>query len=175
MSAVMIAALTLFLTMPRADAPSEKEEKTISDGAVQPADRGREDRVEKNCGVVQTMLFSRCGHSVTRRVSASEGVVGMDFGAIQRYYDAWQIDSFSPVNIEMSREIDLFCPLHWVICCNEAGEIVLCRNRYGDGMAMAKAFPAFTLERLTEDERTKIRQGIGFDSEEEAEAWLRAH
>lgn len=174
-SAAAIAALTLLLTMPRAAAPLEREGSFETEQTAKPADGARGERVEKGCSAIQTMLFSRCGHSVTRRVSVAEKVIGGDFAAVQSYYDVWRIDSFSPLSLEMSREIDLFCPLHWVVSGNEAGEIVLCRNRYGDGMAIEKTLDGYTLEQFSEQDRAAIRQGVGFDSEAEAEAWLSAH
>ena len=74
----------------------------------------------------------------------------------------------------MSREIDLFCPMHRVIGCNEAGEIVRSRNVYGDGMAIEKTCPLL-LESLPPREQDQVRLGLGFDTAEEADAWAAAH
>ena len=82
------------------------------------------------------------GHAVTRRIAAPEEILHADFRAAQAYYgEAWQLLSFSADALEMSREIDLFCPMHRVIGCNEAGEIVRSRNVYGDGTAIEKTTP----------------------------------
>ena len=54
---------------------------------------------------------------------------------------------------------------------NEAGEAILTRNVYGDGMAVEKTY-AFTLTDFSPEDRQALLRGIGFDSREEAEGWL---
>ena len=127
--------------------------------------------IQKDCQIIQTMAFSRCGHSVTRRVSAPETLAGADFNAARDYYAAWSVESFSPENVTMRREIDLYCPMHAVLSVNEAGEAVLTRNVYGDGMAVEKTY-ALSLSDFSPEDRQALLRGIGFDSGEEAEAWL---
>ena len=131
-------------------------------------------RVEKGCEIIQTMGFSRCGHSVSRRVEAPAGVVGADFAGACAYYDAWRIQSFASDRIVMDREIDLFCPMHHVLAVNEAGEIVLIHNVYGDGMAVEKTFAALIGD-FADADRDRLLPGLGFDTAEEAESWLAAH
>ena len=130
-----------------------------------------EKKVEAGCEVTQTMGFTRCGHSVTRRITAPERVIGMDFSAFQEYYDLWQIESFSSTRVAMSREISLFCPMHQVLTVNEAGDVVLSQNQYGDGMAVLRTYP-ISLSQFDEETQEALRLGLGFDSEEEAAAWL---
>ena len=131
-------------------------------------------RVADGCEIIQTMAFSRCGHTVTRRVTVPETLVGNDFEAVQKYYDLWQIESYAPEHIDMRREIPLFCPIHTVAGVNDAGSVVLSRNVYGDGMAVFKD-SGKTLEDFSAEEREKLLLGLGFDSEAEAETWLRGH
>lgn len=131
-------------------------------------------KIAAGCEVIQTMAFSRCGHSVTRRVLAPEALTGADFAAAQGYYDLWQLESFSSDRLEMRREIPLFCPIHTVVGVNEAGDVVLTRNMYGDGMAVVRD-TGRTMDSFDADTREALLPGIGFDTEEEAEAWLREH
>ena len=130
-------------------------------------------RVQSSCQVIQTMAFSRCGHSVTRRVNAPEALIGADFSAVQGYYDLWHVETFTGDQIAMRREIGLFCPMHTVLGVNEAEDVVLSRNIYGDGMAVVKTC-GVTLRDLPESERDALLSGMGFDTQEEAEAWLNA-
>jgi hypothetical protein len=167
-AAVIAAALLL---LPReAQAPvQEKAEDLPTPPAASVAGNGQ--RMEKDCQIIQTMAFSRCGHSVTRRVSAPEALAGEGFEAARAYYDAWSIESFSPENVTMQREIDLFCPMHAVLSVNDAGEAVLTKNVYGDGMAVEKTY-ALTLADFEPEDRQALLRGIGFDSKEAAETWL---
>ena len=168
-TAAALAAALLLLPW-EAQAPvQEKAEELPTPPAASVAGEGQ--RMERSCQIIQTMAFSRCGHSVTRRVSAPDALVGENFDAARAYYDAWSIDAFSPENVTMRREIDLYCPMHAVLSVNEAGEAVLTRNVYGDGMAVEKTY-ALTLSEFEAEDRLALLRGIGFDSVEEAEAWL---
>ncbi len=168
-TAAVVAAALLFLPW-EAQAPvHEKAEEMPTPPAAAVIGNGQ--RMQKDCQIIQTMAFSRCGHSVTRRVSAPEALVGADFSAACDYYDAWSVESFSPENVTMRREIDLYCPMHAVLSVNEAGEAVLTCNVYGDGMAVEKTY-SLTLTDFSPENRQALLRGIGFDSREEAEAWL---
>ncbi len=167
-AAALAAALLL---IPReAQAPvREKAEEVPTPPAASVAGEGQ--RLEKGCQIIQTMAFSRCGHSVTRRVSAPESLLGADFSAAKDYYGEWSVESFSADAVSMRREIDLFCPMHAVLSINDAGEAVLTHNVYGDGMAVEKTY-ALPLAHLSSQDRQALVRGIGFDSREEAESWL---
>lgn len=132
------------------------------------------EKIHSGCEMIQTMGFTRCGHSVTRRIAAPEHAIGLDFAALQEYYDLWQIESFSASQVTMSREISLFCPMHQVLTANEAGDVVLSQNQYGDGMAVLRTYPV-SLSSFDEETQEALRLGVGFDTEEEAAAWLGAH
>ena len=168
-TAAAIAAALLLLPWDAQAPVQEKAEAMPTPPAASVAGDGQ--RIQRACQIVQTMAFSRCGHSVTRRVSVPEALVGEDFSAARAYYDMWSIDSFSPENVTMRREIDLYCPMHAVLSVNEAGEAILTRNVYGDGMAVEKTY-AFTLTDFSPEDRQALLRGIGFDSREEAEGWL---
>ena len=168
-TAAALAAALLFVPW-EAQAPvHEKAEELLTPPAASVAGDGQ--HMSRDCQIIQTMAFSRCGHSVTRRVNAPEALAGADFSAARDYYAAWSIESFSPENVTMRREIDLYCPMHAVLSVNEAGEAVLTRNVYGDGMAVKKTY-ALTLTDFSPEDRQALLRGIGFDSQEEAETWL---
>ena len=172
-AAVMIAFFALMLQ--DAKAPVEPEYASEM-GTLPPAASASEmgERVEAGCQIMQTMGFSRCGHSVTRRIEAPDQVTGMDFTAVQDYYALWQIEDFSKSRITMSREIPLYCPMHEVLSVSDAGEIVLSRNVYGDGMAATREYHRL-LSEFDEEVQAALLLGMGFDSREEAERWLAAH
>jgi len=171
--AAAVAAAVWMVSMPGAGMRSE-ENRAEARRSLD-ASKGETERIRAGCQVTQTMLFTRCGHSVTRRVQAPERLAGQGFSQAQAYYDLWQIEEFSPDNMRMSREIDLYCPMHRVLTANEAGEAVLTRNVYGDGMAVEKTYPDADVTRWNEQDREKLRLGIAFDMEKEADAFVASH
>ena len=163
-------AAALLLSPWEAQAPVQKKaEELPTPSAASVAGEGQQ--MGSDCQIIQTMAFSRCGHSVTRRVAAPDALVGEGFDAARDYYEAWSILSFSSENVAMRREMDLYCPMHAVLSVSDAGEAVLTRNVYGDGMAVEKTY-ALSLSDFSPEDRQTLLRGIGFDSGEEAEAWL---
>lgn len=171
--AAAVAAAVWMVSMPSAGMPGEP--KTTEEEAAHPAAQGGGILIARGCFVTQTMRFTLCGHSVTRRVQAPDQLIGKDFSAARDYYALWQIEQFSKDAISMSREIELYCPMHRVLRVSEAGELVLTRNLYGDGMAFVKGYPNADPSAWTEEERDRLRLGIPFDTEEEADAFVAAH
>lgn len=160
----------LFLSEAAEDAPQTGSEESPERQEARIA-AGGEETVRDSCVMLQTMRFMRCGHSVTRRIEAPDEIKSKTFSEVQQRYTDWQIDDFSPENITMSREIMLYCPIHWVLTANDAGEAVLMKNEYGDGMALKKTY-AKMLDDFSDEKRQLLLTEIGFDTREEAEAWL---
>lgn len=163
--AVLMLAVFIGLGVANGHEPDERvlPQPTVVPAAEQPS-------LNAGAQVYQTMFFTRCGHSVSRRTDAAVAVQGASFEAVRSYYDVWTILEMTEERVEMERQIGLFCPMHKVVSLTEAGQIVLAENRYGDGMAILKIYDA-----TFPDEETKnlLLAGQGFDSEEMAEMWLR--
>lgn len=169
---VLWAAAVLFmLAQPGshgAKAPVEEETPHSPENVVETTE---EQRLNKGAQVYQTMFFLRCGHSVSRRTDAAEEAVGKTFEETRSYYGLWTIRTLTPDRVEMDREINLYCPMHQVLCLDEAGQLLLCENRYGDGMAICRVFETDT-QNIEEEMRQRLIAGEGFDSEEAAVKWL---
>ena len=159
------------LLVTEAKAPVIEEEKSLSP-AREAAEGGV--KLSKESEIWQTMGFSRCGHSVTRRIRAPESMIGADFAKTQSHYDLWQIEQFEEGQVIMKREIPLFCPMHQVLTVNEAGQVVLTHNQYGDGMAVIAVYDRFFAE-FDASAQDELMLGMGFDSREDAEGWLSLH
>ena len=174
-----LAALAFFMlggfAIDNAQAPELPPDQAAAESTGAPSlDAAAGDRIQQGCQITQTMQFSRCGHSVTRRIEAPQDVVGRNFTEAQSYYDLWEIMSLQPAAVDMQREIPLFCPMHTVLSVNDAGEVVYSQNLYGDGMAVRDSAGRSLLE-FSEEDQKKLIQGIGFDSREDAAAWLASH
>ena len=168
--ALLIACHAFFLQ--EAKAPEEHEEENA---AVQAEEAlGGKVLVKEGCFLLQTMAFSRCGHSVSRRIALPGELIGSGLKEMQDHYSLWQIDEMREDQVTMKREIALFCPMHKVLMADEAGQIVLAENRYGDGMAVIKGYERSVGQFALEDQDALLL-GMGFDSGEDAEAWLLAH
>jgi len=129
------------------------------------------DTVEENCELIQTLRYTRCGHEVVRRVRADKEYKGCTLQQMQQAFAEWDITSFSASEIEMSRELPLYCPEHLVVLPDGAGMLGVYENHYGDGYALRTPLD-ISIAALPESVRETVHLGIGFAGEQEIESWL---
>ena len=143
---------------------------TVSGEGARPASKNRE-TVEDNCELVQTLRYARCGHEVVRRVRADKEYKGCTLQQMQQAYAEWDITSFSPSEIQMSRSLAIYCPQHLVVLPDGAGVLGIYENAYGDGYAL-KTQLDIPLTALPDSMRETVHLGLGFSGAEEVESWL---
>ena len=139
-------------------------------GGVRAVSKARE-TVEENCQLIQTLRYARCGHEVVRRLQADKEYKGCTLAQMQQAFAEWDITSFSPAEIEMSRTLQLFCPDHRVVLPDGAGVLGIYENKYGDGYALRTQLD-IPLSALPETVRETAHLGVGFATETEIESWL---
>jgi hypothetical protein len=164
---VLIAATTLLIPAnPNQPEPTQ---------AAEPADPAVGDneniRVAEGCELLQTLSFTRCEHTLTRRVAAPTELYGKSLAEVQALYDAWAISEFTAREIKMSQRPDLHCPDHMVLLPNEGGVLCVFQNKYGDALALVSELQT-ELAALPSSMQEEVRQGIGFPSLQELEQWL---
>lgn len=160
--AVLAAALVLF-GMPR-DAAEQPP-------AAQEADSVPALTVAENCELLQTLTYTRCEHTVTRRVTAPVELIGKDLEAISALYPEWQITEFAPTLIKMEQRPELFCPDHMVVMPGGAGLLCVFENKYGDALALVRELD-IELSALPAAVQEEVQRGLGFSTAEELDMWL---
>ena len=164
---VLIAATTLLIPAnPTSPEPAEATEPADQAGAL-----SENTRVADGCELLQTLSYTRCEHTVTRRVAAPTELYGKTLADVRALYDDWQITEFSAKEIKMSERPDLYCPDHMVLLPNEAGVLCVFQNKYGDALALVSELQT-ELSALPNSMQEEVRQGIGFPSLAELEQWL---
>ncbi|MBR6524773.1 MAG: hypothetical protein IKT57_02250 [Clostridia bacterium] len=143
--------------------------ETVDELAV----NGEQVRTEEYCTMVQTYRFIPCGHQVTRRVMLPGELVGENFDTVAGHYENWRLDTFSAAQVTMSRDEKIYCPMHVVLMPDEAGQVALFKNVYGDGMAYEEG-TEYNMMDFSQETQQALFEGVGFDSRDEALAWLRA-
>ena len=139
-----------------------------------PADRaasGNVLRVAEGCELVQTLSYTRCEHSITRRVAAPTELYGKTLQEVQPLYEEWQITEFAPKEIKMSQQPDIYCPDHMVLMPNETGLLCVFQNKYGDALALVEELQT-EVSSLPSAMQEEVRRGIGFATLAELEQWL---
>ena len=113
---------------------------------------------------------SRCC-SFFRRVQADQEYTGCTLQQMQQAYAEWDITSFSPAEIEMSRSLPLYCPDHLVVLPDGMGILGVYENTYGEGYSL-RAQLDIPISALPDGLRETIHLGLAFPSAEEIEGWL---
>ncbi len=127
--------------------------------------------VEAGCELVQQMTYSRCGHTITRRIPLPQELAGKTLRDVEAAYEGWQVTEFLPKRITMSRLFPLYCAQHVVLMPDESGMLAVYQNKYGDAMVFVQSLET-SLASLPESLQEEIRQGKGFDSMGGLEEWL---
>lgn len=157
---VCVSLLVMAALLPRdAQAPSA------------PADADATARLNADCQLIQHLTYVPCGHAVTRRVPLPAELAGQDRAALEAAYDLWEITEYSPSEVTMARQTDLYCPNHTVLMADENGLLCVWQNRYGDAYALTREL-ALPLTDLPEDTQTQLRLGLAFDDESEVGKYL---
>lgn len=127
--------------------------------------------IEEGCEILQTLRYTRCEHTVSRRMAAPAELYGKTMEEAAALYDGWQLTSFTPKEIVMEQELPLFCPEHMVLLPDGTGYVCVFENRYGDAMALVRQLP-IQLSALPAAAREEVEMGKGFASPEELDEWL---
>ena len=96
---------------------------------------------------------------------------GCTLQQMQQAYAEWDITSFSPAEIEMSRTLSIYCPDHLVVLPDGAGVLGVYENKYGDGYALRTQLD-IPITDLPENVRETVYLGVGFATDAEIESWL---
>ena len=121
--------------------------------------------------LLQTLTYTRCEHTVTRRLTAPVELYGKTMEETAALYPEWRITEFSPKMVKMDRQPDLFCPDHMVLMPNGAGYLCVFENRYGDALALVRELE-LEVKNLPSATQEEVEEGIGFSTAAEMEQWL---
>ncbi len=165
---LLLAATTLLI--PSQTAPSTSAPPAVTPN-LQPVDAGGVLRVAEGCELLQTLSYTRCEHTVTRRVTAPAELYGKTLAEVEPLYEEWQITEFAPKEIKMSQQPDIYCPEHMVLMPNETGVLCVFQNKYGDALALVEELET-ELSALPASMQEEARRGLGFATLAELEQWL---
>ena len=157
-AAALVAAAVMVL-------PSAKEApqmEQVSAGSI---------TLSQESEVYQTLTYTRCTHTVTRRFTAPVELHGKTLDETAALYPEWRITEFSPAMVKMERRPELFCPDHRVVMPDGAGCLCVYENKYGEAMALVREL-GIPLSSLPAAAQEEARYGAGFATEEEMEMWL---
>lgn len=160
-AAVLAAAAALLMLPAQGEAPQMENAQVSADRIT----------LSEESEIFQTLTYTRCEHTVTRRVTAPVEVYGKTLDEVAALYPEWRITEFSPVMVKMERTPELFCPDHMVVMPDGAGYLCVYENKYGEAMAQVREL-GIPLSSMPAAAQEEARCGVGFSTKEELEMWL---
>ena len=161
-AAMLALAVGAFLIPTEAEAPAEAPAREASAADV---------RLETDSELLQTLTYTRCEHTVTRRVTAPTELHGKTLQEVSALYPEWKVTEFSPALVRMEQKPDMFCPDHMVVMPGGAGYLCVFENRYGDALALVRELEV-EVAALPAAVQEEGARGIGFATAEELDLWL---
>ena len=131
---------------------AEKEGEKSLDAA------SKEETVSPNAEVVSTENYKRCGHTRTKREMVPREIVNLNKEEVQKIYDGWNIDEFSPTEIKLSRNNPGICDEHYIIRESDGFISINCKNDSGE--YIFKGLTDISVQYLSEEDLQKLEQGI---------------
>ena len=121
--------------------------------------------------MVQRLNYTRCSHSITRRMTLPDELIGKTRTDAEAAYEPYRITSYASDEIRMERMLDMFCADHRVLMADASGMLCVFENRYGDALALVRE-TEIPLSSLPASYQEEILPGKAFDTLEEIEQWL---
>ena len=179
--AAVLAAL--FSVLPtQADAPvgedllaaaPEERADAVQPGGV-PAGADLSERTQAGAYLHRTLRYA-CGHSVQRREALPPSLVGLSHAALEKEIGSvipeGKITGFSAQEVDVARQMEIPCPLHWVLRLGENGKLEVLQNMTGEALDVVRTTDADT-ELLTNEQRQALLDGVVFEDTQALEGYM---
>lgn len=179
--AAVLAVIMCLLPIPAQDAPKENEQLAVdvNEGEMEisgvPAGADLSERTQAGCMLHETLFYAPCGHSVQRREAMSARLVGLSREALEKeigeVIPGAVVTGFSAGEVDVSRSLDVPCPLHWVLRAGEDGKLQIWQNRMGEELSFVRGTDV-PVSSVGEKERQELLDGRVFDDVQALEGYI---
>ncbi len=75
----------------------------------------KEEIVSPTARIIMKQYYKKCGHTTQNEFSVPEDIINMNKKQVENYYFGWNVDSFSNLEIVISRENSGVCDEHYLV------------------------------------------------------------
>lgn len=182
-AAAILAAIFTLLPM-YADAPPDTGMTASSGGEGQaqhsgpavgvPADADLSARTQHGAYLHSTLRYL-CGHSVQRREPLPAALAGLTRSALEAQANTElpdaRITGFSAQEVDVTRELGIPCPLHWVLRQGEGGTLEVLQNTTGEALSVVRS-TEIAWSSLSPQAQDELREGKVFDDVQALEGYM---
>lgn len=180
LAAAALLALLLCLFPVRVDAPGQMQGAELAD-APSPSPQGvaagadLSERTGSACLLHRTLYYAPCGHSVQRREELPAALTGLTRTALAAQLETAlpgaQLTGFSAREVDVSQELSIPCPLHWVLRTGEDGCLTVLQNLTGEALSAVRT-TELRAASLPEEAQAELFTGLVFDDVQTLEGYL---
>jgi hypothetical protein len=146
-----------------ADSNVDQEEKPITnanpDGLITPSTK-----------VIFKTYFTLCSHMVDKESENMNDLINLTATGLKNMFPDWAINEFSTQQVILKREIQTYCPRHYIIGSKDGYIAIYVYS--SDGVKTLYEMTEDPISILTEDDQKNLEYGIVADSEEELQQKL---
>lgn len=124
-----------------------------------------EKKTSPNCAIILKKYYTKCGHTLTEYTNLPNDLVNSTEEDIQEIYQGWNIESFEPNQITLSRTIESECGEHYIIR-NENGKVAIYRV-LENGTEELYENTEISTEYLPDADKDNMKTGIRANGKEE--------
>lgn len=180
LAAAALLALLLCLFPVRVDAPGQPQGAELAD-APSPSPQGvaagadLSERTGSACLLHRTLYYAPCGHSVQRREELPAALTGLTRTALAAQLETAlpgaQLTGFSAREVDVSQELSIPCPLHWVLCTGADGCLTVLQNLTGEALSAVRT-TELRAATLPDEAQEELFTGMVFDDVQTLEGYL---
>jgi hypothetical protein len=129
-----------------------------------------DNKITASTKVVFKTYFTLCSHMVDEDPKDIKDFINLTKEDLQVKYPDWSLNEFSTQQVILKREIQTYCPRHYIISSNEGYIAIYVYN--SEGVKTLYEMTDDPISVLTVEDQEKLKFGIVADSDEELQQRL---
>lgn len=114
--------------------------------------------------------YQVCGHKIEKSIAVPQAFIGLSFEDLKQRIEEWEISDMTDDNVVLTREIETFCPRHFIIGVKDDNIAIYIYNENGEKVLKEKT--DININILTPEDQIILNSGIIADTEDDMELKL---
>lgn len=114
--------------------------------------------------------YQVCGHKIEKSIAVPQAFIGLSFEDLKQRIEEWEIRDMTDDNVVLTREIETFCPRHFIIGVKDDNIAIYIYNENGEKVLKEKT--DININILTPEDQIILNSGIIADTEDDMELKL---
>lgn len=114
--------------------------------------------------------YKACGHKTEKSITVPQTFVGLSLEELKNRIEGWEISDMLEDSVILTREIETFCPRHFIIGVKDDSIAIYIYNENGEKVLKEKT--DININILTPEDQMILNSGIIADTEDDMELKL---